>query len=326
MNRRAFLCGFTLGIMAAPLAAEAQEAGKTWRIGFLSPYSADFDKTWRAALWHGLRDLGYVEGKSIIIEQRHADGTIERLPQLAQELVRLKIDIFVAHGHPAVSAARKASSTAPIVMCPAADPVGVGLVASLARPGGNITGVSDLHSGLVTKRLDLLKEVVPSASRVAVLLDPASPTQVDQFKSLQAAAPALRLTLLPVEIKGPDDIDPGFAAIRRERVEAVNILGGAATIHLKRVAELAIKSRMATISTTRRAAEDGFLMAYGADFSDLYRRAATYVDKILKGAKPAELPIEQPTKFELVINLKTAKALRLTIPPSVLGRADHVIE
>jgi putative ABC transport system substrate-binding protein len=296
-----------VGLVIALLAAEGQEAGKIWRIGFLSPYSTEFDKSWRAALQQGLRDLGYVEGKNFVIEQRHAEGRFERFPELAAELVRLKLDVFLAHSVAAVNAAKKASSTVPIVMAVVADPLGTGLVASLARPGGQVTGLSDLHSEINAKRLELLKGMVPSLSRVAVLWNPANSVHAAQWKDLQTAAPALQLTVVPVEVKGPEDVDRVFTTIRKERAEALNLLGGAATIHLRRVADLAVKNRIPTISTTRSSAEEGLLMSYGADFKDLYRRAAIFVDKILKGAKPADLPVEQPTKFELVINLKTAK-------------------
>jgi putative ABC transport system substrate-binding protein len=326
MRRIGLAVVLVLSLTLAPHAAGAQQAGKAWRIGFLSPYSADLDKNWRAALQQGLRDLGYVEGKNIIIEHRHAEGRLERLPELSAELVRLKTDLFVVHGSAAISAAANASSTIPIVMAAAADPVGTGLVASLARPGGRVTGLSDLHSEINAKRLQLLKEMIPSLSRVAVLLNPATPVHPLQWSDIQAAAPALRLTVVSVEMKGLEDVDNVFATIRKEKAEALNLLGGAATIHTRRVADLAVKNRIPTISTTRVSAEEGLLMSYGTDFQDLYRRAATYVDKILKSAKPGDIPVEQPTKFELVINLKTAKALGLTIPPSVLGRADHLIE
>jgi len=311
--------------LLAPLAVEGQEVGKTSRIGFLSPYSPDFDATWRAAFRGGLRDLGYLEGNNIVIEARHAGGQFERLPALAAELARLKIDVFLIHGFIAIDAAKKASSTIPIVFVANPDPVGLGTVASLARPGGQVTGLSDLHSGLNAKRLELLKEIAPSASRVGVLMNPNSPVYVAQWKDLQLAAPALHLTVVPVEVRGLEDIDRAFSTIRKEGVQALNVLGGWPMNH-KRVADLARKSRIPTISTTRKTAEVGLLMTYGADFPDLYRRAATYVNKILKGAKPGDLPVEQPTKFELVINMKTAKALGLTIPQTLLLRADEVIQ
>jgi putative ABC transport system substrate-binding protein len=327
MDRRAFITVVGGSLLAGPHVGEGQTGGQVWRIGFMSPYSPDFDEKWRAAFRSGLRDLGYVEGKNLVIDERHARGRFERFPEMAADLVRLNPAVFVVHGGlPTINAARKASNSIPIVMPAVADPVGMGLVASLARPGGNITGLSDLHSDINAKRLELLKEMVPALSRVAVLLNPSFAVHPAQWRDLQTAAPTLRLSLVLVEMKGPEDIDRIFTTIRRERVEALNILGGAATIHTRRVADLAVKHRIPTISTTKNAAEEGLLMSYGADFRDLYRRAAMYVDKIFKGAKPADIPIEQPTKFELVINLKTAKALGLTIPQSVLLRADHVIQ
>jgi putative ABC transport system substrate-binding protein len=320
----------TLSLILAPLAGEAQEAAKVWRIGFVSPYSADFDATWRAGFRKGLRDLGYVEGKNIVIEERHFGGRLERFPALAEELVRLKIDVLVVHGgNPStIDAARKASSTIPIVFVANPDPVGLGLVVSLARPGGQVTGISDLHGDLIGKRLELLKEAVPSITRIAVLHN-ANPTSLRGLSDTQAAASVLGLTVFAVEIRtGPEpaDIDRAFTMIRRERAEALNVSFGSAGVHTRHVADLAVKSRLLTIGTTRIATESGYLMSYGADFPDLYRRAAIYVDKILKGAKPADLPVEQPTKFELVVNLKTAKALGLTIPQTILLRADHVIQ
>jgi len=314
-------------MLAAPLVGAAQTGGRVWRIGFLSPYSADFDKSWRAALRDGLRDLQYVEGKNTILEQRHADGRLELLPDLAAELVRSKVDVFVVHGsEPAVRAAERASGSLPIVFVANPDPVAAGLVAGLARPGGRVTGLSDNHGELAGKRIELLREAVPSVSRVAVLHS-TLPQSLGMLRQTEAAAHALRLTVVPVENREPrSDVERIFTTIRNERAEALNVLPGAAGIHQSRVADLAIKHRIPTIGTARVGADSGFLMSYGADFPALYRRAATYVDKILKGAKPVDMPIEEPTKFELVINLKTAKALGLTIPPSLLGRADHVIK
>jgi len=321
-----------VGLALAPVTADGQQAEKVWRIGFMSPYSAEYDESQLAALKQGLRDLGYVEGKNIVIEERHVRGQLERYPALAEELVRLKIDVLVVHGgDPSqIDAARKASSTIPIVFVANPDPVGLGLVTSLARPGGQITGLSDLHGGdLIGKRLELLKEVtVPSISRVAVLHN-ATSISLRGLRDTQVAASVVGLTIIPVEIRtgpGPTDIDRAFTTIRRQRAEALNVLFGAAGVHPRHVADLAVKSRLLTMGTTRRTTESGYLMSYGADFPGLYRRAATYIDKILKGAKPADLPVEQPTKFELVINLKTAKALGLTIPQTLLLRADQVIE
>ena len=310
--------------------AGAQQAVKFWRIGFLSPYSADYDKHWRAALRYGLRDLGYVEGKNVVMLERHTQGRRELYPAFAEELARSRIDVFVVHGgvERAIRAAEQASSATPIVFIANPDPVGLGLVASLARPGGNITGLSDSHAELAPKRVELLKETVPSLSRIAVLHNKTS-MSLRSLKDTQTAASALRLTVVPVEIRegpGPDDIDRVFTAIRRERAEALIVLFGAPNVHVGRVADLAIKHRLPTIGNSRVNTDNGFLMSYGADFPDLYRRAAVYVDKILKGAKPADLPVEQPTKFELVINVKVAKALGLTVPPSLLTLADELIE
>jgi putative ABC transport system substrate-binding protein len=313
---------FAIGFPAA-----AQQTKKVPRIGFLMSSSAERTKSRRAAFQQGLRELGYLEGKNIAIEQRYAAGKFEMLPELAAELVRLKVDLLVAEGAPAAHAAKNATSVIPIVMGNAADPVGTGLVASLARPGGNITGLSDFNLGVVTKRLELLKEVVPSASRVAVLLNPTNPTNPLQLKEIQAAAPALGATLLPLEAKEPDDIDRAFAAIRKERPGALIVIGDPMLgSNATRIAELAVKSRLPAIYGTQPNVDAGGLMSYGTNFDDLYHRAASYVDKILKGAKPADLPVEQPTKFELVINLKTAKQIGLTIPPNVLARADRVIK
>jgi len=313
-------------VLALPLVAEAQQAGKVWRIGYLSGASPDVDRAWVAALQDELRKLGYVEGANAVIEKRHAAGRSERLPELVAELVRLKVDVFVVWGDPAVRAISKATTTIPIVLAVHADPVGAGFAASLARPGGQVTGLSDFHSGTVTKRVELLKEAVPAVTRVAVLFNPEYATTVNQFKSIQAAEPALGVTVIAMEARNDEEIEGAFGRIGRERPGALVILPQPSFTARRRMADLAIKHRLPSVATVRQWAEAGVMMSYGASFVDLWRRAATYVDKILKGAKPADLPIEQPTKFELVINMKTAKALGITIPPSLLLRADYVIE
>ncbi len=327
MERRTFISVIAGGLLAGPFVAEAQQAKTIPRIGFLSSSTVERERTRLAALQQGLRELGYLEGKTLFIEQRYAGGQFEKLPELAAELAGLKVDVLVVAGAPAAHAAKKATRVIPIVMTNAADPVGTGLVASLARPGGNVTGVSDFNAGVVAKRLELLKEVVPSASRVAVLLNPANPTNPLQLKLTQVAATTLGVTLLSFEAKGADEIDRAFAAIKTERLGALIVIGDPLLgSYAKRIVEHSTKSQLPAIYWTREFPDAGGLMSYGTNQDDLSRRAATFVDKILKGTKPADLPIEQPTKFELVINLKTAKALGLTIPQSLLLRADEVIQ
>ena len=323
--RKVFI-GFALSAMlfALCLSAKAQEPAKVFRIGYLSSTSSERQKSRQAAFRQGLRDLGYVEGKNIAFEYRYGDQKYERLPELVAELVRLKVDVIVAAGAPAAHAAKTATKTIPIVM-QSGDPVGTGLVASLARPGGNITGLSDFTVDVVTKRLELLKEVVPTVSRVAVLWNPVNPTNPITLKETQAVAPALGVTLLALEVKEADDIDRAFAVIRKERPGALIVFAGVVTAHARRIIELAIKSRLPAMHAAPEDVGTGGLMSYGTNFDDLFRRAATYVDKILKGAKPADLPVEQPTKFEFIINLKAAKQIGLTIPPNLLARADKVI-
>ncbi|HEV2055927.1 MAG TPA: ABC transporter substrate-binding protein [Methylomirabilota bacterium] len=327
MDRRTFLS--VLGFLAAPLAAEAQQPAKISRIGFLSP-SSPSDPPMQHSLEvfrHGLGELGYVEGQNIAIESRWAEGKYDRLPGLAAELVRLKVDVIVTAAVPAIRAAKEATSTIPIVMAVVVDPVATGLVASLARPGGNITGLSNMAPELVGKQLQMLKEVVPKASRVAVLWNPANPGNAPQLREAEAAARTLGVRLQPVEARDPNDFDGAFAAMIRQQAGALIVLLDVMfTDHRTRIADLAAKSRLPAVYGLSEHAEAGGLMAYSASRAALFRRAATYVDKILKGAKPADLPVERPTKFELVINLKTAKALGLTIPPSLLVRADRVIE
>jgi putative ABC transport system substrate-binding protein len=326
MNRRTFLCGLTLGTIALPLAAEAQQAGKVPRIGFLffgSPGpSRELD-----AFRQGLRELGYIEGQNIVIEVRFANGRVERLPELAAELARLNPDVLVTPGTPATVVAKQATSTIPIIFAGVADAVGAGLVANLARPGGNITGLTGISAELGGKRLELLKEVAPKASRVAVLYNPADRSNVLVLKELQESAPALRLTLQPLGVRGPGEFKGAFVAMSRKRAHALfGAAGILTTEHRKAIVDLAAKSRIPAMWGERQFVESGGLMSYAVNFYDQVRRAATYVDKILKGAKPGDLPVEQPTTFELVINLKTAKALGITIPNSILLRADQVIQ
>jgi putative ABC transport system substrate-binding protein len=271
--------------------AEAQQQKKVPRIGFLGAASATSQASRLDAFRQGLRELGYVEGKNIIVEYRHAEGKFERLPELSAELMRLKVDIIVTQGSPAAEAARKTTSTIPIVMATGGDAVGSGLVASLARPGGNITGLSSLATDLAAKRLELLKEVVPKVARVAILLNPATATNPLQLKETQAAAPALGVTLLSVEVKGADDMETAFTAIKKDRAGGIIVLSDPLFgTHRRRITEFAAKSRLPAIYTGREFVDAGGLMSYGNNFDDLYRRAATYVDKILKGAKPADLP------------------------------------
>ena len=331
ISRRAFVAGLTGSLLAAPLVAEAQPARKVYRIGFLS-LNSDLQepyKRWDTAFREGLRKLGYVEGDNVTIEQRYAAGRVERLSTLGSELVRLKVDVLVTAPAGSALFAKKVTSAIPIVFIGEPDPVGTALVASLARPGGNITGLADAHSDLVPKRLELLKQVAPSASRVAILWNPANASTGPQLKIAEAAAPALGATVFPVGIKGPrrDDVDRAFETIAKERPGTLLVVGDATLgNHRHRIADLSIKHRLPTSGSHSAWAESGLLMSYGTDFVDLFRRSTLLVDKILRGAQPADLPVEQPTKFELVINLKTAKALGLTVPPSLLARADEVIQ
>jgi len=330
ITRRAFVGSLTGGLLAAPLPAEAQQAGKVYRIGVLanaSPTTPGLSRNWDA-FRRALSERGWVEGQSFVAEYRWAEGQLDRFPALASELAGLKVDLIVAGSPVAARAAKQATSTIPIVMVYVFDPVGVGIVASLARPGGNVTGVAfGAGPEIVGKYLELLREAVPKASRVAVLMNPDSSSSPVLLRETQAAAQALAVTLQLLEVRKADDFEGAFAAMTRERDSALLVLPHPFIFaHARRIVDLAARSRLPAMYPFAEFVEAGGLMAYAANAPDMFRRAAYFVDKILKGAKPADLPIEQPTKFELVINLKTAKALGLTIPPSLLARADQVIE
>ena len=330
IDRRRFLLTSLAGALGGPLAAEAQARRTVPRIGFLSAQSGSDPQAQRGVgmFRQALREFGYVEGQSIAIEYRWAEAKPERLLDLAMELVRLRVDVIVtAGGVPPAQAAQRATKEIPIVATGVADPVAAGLVASLARPGANITGPSYISDQLVGKELELLREVVPTVTRVAVLWNPTNPGNTHQLRAAEAAAAALRLRLLPVEARGPKEIDKAFVAIVRERAGALLVLLDAVFYDRREmIADLAANNRVPAVYGYSVHAEAGGLMAFAASRSALNRDTAIYVDKILKGAKPGDLPVEQPTKFELVINLKTAKALGLTIPPTLLLRADQVIE
>jgi putative ABC transport system substrate-binding protein len=318
-------------ILAVSLAAEAQPTAKVYRIGYLAAGWSSGTAYLRPleAFRQRLRELGWVEGQNVLIEYRFAEGQLERLPGLAEELVRLNVDVIAASPTPAALAAKNATRTIPIVGMSLTEPVAVGLVASLARPGGNVTGVAyGFGTDIFGKQLELLREVIPKVRRVAVLSNRGnSPAQPLIIRGIEGAARSLGLQLQPLEANGPDAFDGAFAAMAKERAGALFVTGDPMFfLHRARLAELAVKNRLPSMSTQGQWVEAGGLMSYAPSFPDLYRRAATYVDKILKGARPADLPIEQPTKFELAINLKTAKALGLTIPQSLLLRADQVIE
>jgi putative tryptophan/tyrosine transport system substrate-binding protein len=307
--------------------AEAQQGKKVHVIGFLRSGSPTIHASENEAFRQGLRDLGYVEGKNIAFEYRYAEGKPERYPELAAELVRHKVDVIVVGGTGPTRAARQATSTIPIVVGAAGDLVRAGLVASLARPGGNITGSTEISPDLSGKRLELLKEVVPNASQVAVVWYPSvGSTDDDEVRETDTAARQFGVKIHLVEVRTPGDFQAAFAAMTKQQANAVIIIQGAFTLfHRKQLVEHAVKNRLPSLCESARFGEEGCLINYGADVLYLYRRAASYVDKILKGTKPADLPIEQPTKFELIINLKTAKHIGLTITPSVLARADRVI-
>ena len=325
MNRRAFIEVFAGGLVIARSVAEAQPAGKVYRVGVLLVAAAETVAPLVRALTEGLRDLGYVEGRNVVFERRYADGRLERLPDLAAELVRLRVDVIVTGSNIHVAAAKHATATIPIVFVAPADPVGSGFIASLARPGGNITGLtSDASREIQAKNLALLKEILPKLSRVGLLGQVLSQ---DGFAALEAAARQLNVALEVVDVRSPDDFEGAFAAMVGKQVGAV-IVGGGPLTYMRRqqIAALALKHRLPAIQVLNEFAQAGLLMSYGPNLPDMYRRAARYVDKILRGAKPAELPVEQPSKFELVINLKTARALGLTIPQSLLLRADEVIQ
>jgi putative tryptophan/tyrosine transport system substrate-binding protein len=316
---------------AAPLAAEAQEhkPGKVPRVGLLTDESMSL--AWAAlpveAFSKGLRDLGWVEGQNLTFERRYAEGKYEALPGLAAELVRLRVDVIVPFGTLATRAAKNATETIPIVFARVGDPVGSGLVHSLARPGGNLTGVSVLSVELGAKRLELLREALPGVTRVGVLWDPSFSPDAAELRQIEGAARSFGVRLQPVAVQGPEEFEGALLAMKRQRAGDVYVMGGLVFAeHRNRLAALAAKIRLPIMVWRRELVEAGGLLSYGPNFRDTYRRAAGYVDKVLKGAKPADLPVEQPTQLELVINLKTAKALGLTIPPSVLARADEVIQ
>jgi ABC-type uncharacterized transport system substrate-binding protein len=328
MRRIGLAVVLALGVTLAPLAGEAQQAAKIPRLGYLVlPPLSETPSPERAAFLAGLRELGWIDGKTIAIDYRSANWNVELLNDLAEELVRMKVDIIVpAGGGAPLRAAKQATSTIPIVMTGSADPVAEGLVASMARPGGNITGSSLMIAELGSKRLELLKEAVPRVARLAVLLNPVT-SDKQELQATRAAARRLGVTLKLLEVRNADDLTRVFAVLEKERPDALTMLFDALTTGYRGlVGDFAKKQKLPTVFGAKEFTEAGGLMSYSPDVAEGFRRGATYVDKILKGAKPGDLPVEQPTKFELVINLKTAKALGLTIPPSVLGRADEVIQ
>jgi putative ABC transport system substrate-binding protein len=327
VRRREFITLLSGAAAAWPLAARAQQPGKVWRIGFLSAVSRESSFRSYAALQQGMRQLGYVEGKDFVIEWRSVEGKYERFPKIVGELVRLKLDVIVTGVTAALPALQRATSTIPIVMAYSTDPVGNGLVASLVHPGGNITGLAGSSDDSSPKQLELLATIVPNVSRVGLLGNPNTETYSSVLNNAQDAARKVGLSLVPIEARNPREIEDAFAAFAKERVPAVMVAVDAVFFGQRwRIAELALANHLATMFALREYAEAGGLMSYGENIADFFRRAASFVDKIFKGAKPGDLPIEQPTKFNLVINRKTADALGVTIPPQLYIFADEVIE
>jgi putative ABC transport system substrate-binding protein len=329
MQRREFITLFGGAVATWPLAARAQQpAGRVYRLGYLAIPFREQTLYGIKAFEEGLRSLGYRVGENVVIEYRFANTEMERLPALAAELVRLGVDVIVTGFNPITVAARNATTTIPIVMTNGIDPVQAGLVASLARPGGNVTGlVTDAGGEILAKRFELLKETLPNLSRVGILFNPDIAATRSRLTSMTEIAPTLGLTTIPVEARGLDALEQAFAIMVREGAQAFVMQGDSVLFsHRSQIAEMALRNRLAAASVQRELAEAGFLLTYGSDIRDLFRRGAVFVDKIFKGAKPADLPVEQPTKFELVINLKTAKALGIIVPPILLTRADEVIE
>jgi len=328
MNRRDTVLAL-LALSAAPLVSYAQQQRKIWRVGFLVPRRRpdSIDSDYLGAFPRGMRELGYVEGKNLVIEWRFADGQFERLPDLAAELVRLKVDVIVSGSSQAISALQKATTTIPIVMATSGDPIGSGFVKSLARPGGNITGLSNLTSDISTKQLELLLSMVPKLSAVAVLVNPVNPSLATFLKNVQSAAQGVSVKVLPVEARTAQEIENAFPTMTHWNASAVIVATDGLFIQqYRQIAELAAKNRLPSVSQIREYVEAGGLVSYGPNLAEQFRRAATFVDKIFKGAKPGDLPVEQSTKFELFINNKTAKALGLTISSELRLRADRVIE
>ena len=314
------------GLLAAPLDAGAQQKGEPYRIGFLGNSTAVLEANLVGPFREGLRDLGYVEGRNVVIEYRWAEGKYERFPALIGELIALKVDVIVTAGTPVALAVKKATKSVPLVMVAVGDPVATGLVASLARPSGNITGLTSIAEALEGKRLELLREVVPKISHVAVFWNPVNPVFKRALDELQAAAAVLRMKVLSLGVRTPEELDATFAAIVRERPEALLVLADRLFLHHRaRIMDFAAQQRLPGVHAYRELVEAGGLMSFGPSYAGMHRRAAYYVDRILKGAKPGDLPVEGPATFELVINLKAAKALGLTIPQSVLLRATEVI-
>ena len=329
MNRRKVLAALGLWFAAAPLASFAQPQSKLWRVGFLALRHVDFVDTdyYFGPFRQGMRDLGYVEGRNLAIEWRSAEGKVERLPALAAELAQLKVDVIVTAGTSSTGAAQKATATIPIVIANANDPVGGGFVKSLSRPGANITGLSNLAMDISPKTLEIMQSLVPRLSHVAVLVNPANSTHAAILKSIQTAAAKHNIKVLPAEARTAEEIERVFSAMAREHAGAVIVVIDAFFVQQGRqIADLAAKHRLPSMSGSREYVEAGGLASYGQNLADNYRRAAAYVDKILKGARPGDLPVEQPTIFELFINRRTAKALGLAIPQELLLRADKVIE
>ena len=327
-TRRKLIVALGTCILAPPFSAFAQPHGKVWRVGFLvGRRRLSHDSDFLTAFPKGMHDLGYIEGKNLVIEWRFADGEYERLPDLAAELVKLKVDIILAVGPPVIIAAQKSTTTIPIVIVTGLDPADAGFVKSLARPGGNITGISNLSSEVSTKQLEMLLTMAPKLSRVAVLVNPTNPAHATVVKSISAAAEQAKIKILAVEARTPQEIETGFSLMRKQNATAIIVALDQFLMQQRRqIAELATKNRLPSAGTLREYVEDGGLMSYGVNMADQFRSAAIFVDKILKGAKPGDLPIEQPTKFELVINRKTAKALGIKIPNSILVQATKVIE
>jgi putative ABC transport system substrate-binding protein len=325
VDRRAFMLAM---LTTAASRVRAQAPAKVWRVGYLSMAAPHADRHWVEALRDGLRELGYVEGRNLVLEQRHAGNDPAKVYDLAADLLKHEVTVLVVYGSPAIAQLSKQAPTVPIVMTVHADPVGAGIVSSLARPDGNVTGLTDGHAELAPKRLELLKEVVPGMKRVAVLFNPATAHAVRQWHLVNAAAPAMGVSAVAVEIRGSGDIERSFEAMRKAKVQGVVFAPDPSwwVGQEQRMSALAIQSRLPTIASVREFAEHGILLAYGTNFTLLWRKSASYVDKLLKGAKPGDLPIEHPTRFDLGVNLRTAKTIGVTVPRAFVLRADYLID